>query len=584
MLKIFSKRSFTIMPNQGRKENAMKVRDLFIGAVIFFLGLAIAAPVTAQTWIQLNPIPDPIYGSPLSRAYHSAVYNPTTNRMIVFAGARDSSGYDIVNEVWVLTNADGSELSTPAWIKINSGGGPGPREWTAAVFDQTNNRMIVHGGNTMPGYCEGVVNDTWVLTNADGTGGTPAWILLSNQGPTLRMHQAAYDAANNRLIVQSGMPWGCGPFFMDAWVLTNANGLGGDPVWTKLEPASTPPGNYYTLGAGYDTASNTLTAFTMDWLEFLNKVWVLNNANGLGVAPAWTELTPSGVSPPVRAYASTVYDGNRNRMVIFGGLGSGVTMNDAWRLENANGQGGATQWTLLNPTGTPPVPRLFGSAVYNPGTDRMIIFGGADWYDQSIFGDVWVLTEAMGAPPNFPPVALCQNVTLAAGPNCTSNASIDNGSYDPDGDSITLTQSPAGPYQKGTTPVTLTVTDSKGASSQCTGTVTVVDTTAPTITAASVNPSALWPPNHKMVAVTVNYNATDNCGQPACQISSVVSNEPIISADYSIVNAHQVQLRAERLGSGNGRIYTIAITCTDASGNSSNQAVTVTVPHDQGNK
>lgn len=117
---------------------------------------------------------------------------------------------------------------------------------------------------------------------------------------------------------------------------------------------------------------------------------------------------------------------------------------------------------------------------------------------------------------------------------------------------------------------------------QCIGTVD--DKTSPTITGASVSPSMLWPPNHEMVDVTLDYNAADNCGQPVCQISSVTSNEPISSSDYTIVDAHHVKLRADRLGSGHGRIYTITISCMDASGNSARQAVTVSVPHDQGEK
>ena len=114
----------------------------------------------------------------------------------------------------------------------------------------------------------------------------------------------------------------------------------------------------------------------------------------------------------------------------------------------------------------------------------------------------------------------------------------------------------------------------------------------PTITGASANPSVLWPPNHKLENVTVNYNVIDNCPLPAnsCTLS-VTSNEPIngtgdgnTSPDWIILDAHHVQLRAERAGKGNGRVYAIGITCTDSGGNSSHQHLEVSVPHDQGRK
>ncbi|PYR61108.1 MAG: hypothetical protein DMF91_10595 [Acidobacteria bacterium] len=75
--------------------------------------------------------------------------------------------------------------------------------------------------------------------------------------------------------------------------------------------------------------------------------------------------------------------------------------------------------------------------------------------------------------PNQLPVAIARNVIVRATPGGTAPASIDNGSFDPDGDPLTITQTPPGPYPVGTTSVILTVTDTKGAASQATGFVTV---------------------------------------------------------------------------------------------------------------
>jgi uncharacterized repeat protein (TIGR03803 family) len=185
---------------------------------------------------------------------------------------------------------------------------------------------------------------------------------------------------------------------------------------------------------------------------------------------------------------------------------------------------------------------------------------------------------------NRPPVARCHDVTVSAGTNCTADASVDDGSFDPDaGDTITLNQEPPGPYPLGTNAVTLTVTDNHGVSASCTATVTVVDATPPTLSDVVVTPNVLWPPNHKMVEVTVNYAATDNCGTVSNALS-VTSNEAPADGtapDWVIEDSNHVQLRADRLGPRTGREYTITVVSTDNAGNSSTRTVTVTVPRDQ---
>jgi uncharacterized repeat protein (TIGR01451 family) len=113
---------------------------------------------------------------------------------------------------------------------------------------------------------------------------------------------------------------------------------------------------------------------------------------------------------------------------------------------------------------------------------------------------------------------------------------------------------------------------------------TMASNPPPQITGASASPSSIWPPNHKMVEVTINYGTSDNCGAVTC-VLTVSSNEPVngtgdgdTAPDWEVIDAHHVRLRAERSGNGTGRVYTITITCTDSAGNSSSQNVYVTVP------
>src|SRR5439155_10085726 len=84
---------------------------------------------------------------------------------------------------------------------------------------------------------------------------------------------------------------------------------------------------------------------------------------------------------------------------------------------------------------------------------------------------------------------------------------------------------------------------------------------------------------------------------PTCKIDSVTSNEPVLdpgsgntTPDWFIENPGPkaspatlgVQLRAERSGTGIGRIYTVNVSCSDKSGNTSTGKTTVSVSHDQG--
>lgn len=110
---------------------------------------------------------------------------------------------------------------------------------------------------------------------------------------------------------------------------------------------------------------------------------------------------------------------------------------------------------------------------------------------------------------------------------------------------------------------------------------TTCSDSAPRIVNAAPSTNTLWPPNHEMVAVAINYDVQDDCDAATSSLS-VASNEPAgRSGDWIVIDSHHVELRAERAGSGNGRIYNVTITAVDASNHLATHVVTVSVPHDQ---
>jgi HYR domain len=131
--------------------------------------------------------------------------------------------------------------------------------------------------------------------------------------------------------------------------------------------------------------------------------------------------------------------------------------------------------------------------------------------------------------------------------------------------------------------------DDSGNPGSCTAAVDVVDTTPPVIGNLTATPNVLWPPNHRMVPVVTGVSVSDVCDASVeCHIVSVSSNEPVdgtgdghTAPDWVVAGPLTVNLLSERAGGGSGRIYTIAVQCTDASANTTSRTVEVTVPHDQ---
>jgi hypothetical protein len=151
------------------------------------------------------------------------------------------------------------------------------------------------------------------------------------------------------------------------------------------------------------------------------------------------------------------------------------------------------------------------------------------------------------------PLAFCTNVTVSADANCTALASVDNGSFDPDGGPVTLSQSPPGPYPLGTNSVTLTVMNTNGLIATCVATVAVIDATAPVID-CSPQEMVVEFSDETGATVTFSLQAHDNCS----------GDVPVVSVPPS----------GSRFPIGTN---TVTNTATDAAGNSTSCSLRITV-------
>lgn len=265
------------------------------------------------------------------------------------------------------------------------------------------------------------------------------------------------------------------------------------------------------------------------------------------------------------------------------------------------------QWAILSPTsgvvpagGCQPVDVMIDSTDLEHGVHDAMIRIQAENDPYLAFEDIPVQLVV-----NNKPVAVAGTPqTLECTGNRGAMVMLDGtGSYDSDNDPITYfwsapgvtfndpaSATPTGFFPLGTTLATLVVTDPWENSLPATVAVTVQDTIPPTIS-VEVTPDYLWPPNHTMHTISAMVTASDICDPtPFLALASVVSSEPddvqgggdgFTTNDVQLgPSDFEFQVRAERQGAGDGRVYTATYTATDQSGNQTPASDMIDVPHD----
>ncbi len=178
------------------------------------------------------------------------------------------------------------------------------------------------------------------------------------------------------------------------------------------------------------------------------------------------------------------------------------------------------------------------------------------------------------APLTVSADANCQGLVPNVLPNVVA---MDNCS------SLSLAQTPAAGtlLDKGQYSISVVATDAAGNTASTPFVLTLPDTTPPVIQSLTATPNVLSPPNGKLIPVSLSVAAADNCDSaPVSQLVSITCSDPTATAnDMQITGPLSAALAAAKAPSGNARVYTLTVQCTDASGNSSTATVLVTVPH-----
>lgn len=312
---------------------------------------------------------------PGDRTVPSLIYDKINDRLVMFGGRENYQNQDPAvykNDVWEF-KLESESNPRPKWRRMSpSGTPPTPRNGSACVYDDLNQRMVCFGG--WSGRALGGFFEMTLRSDNDGE-----WKELHPSGdvPSNRYTKAIYDSKYQRMIIFGGN----GGYYEDYKDLYSVTlpGKGEDGVWVKYSdaPEELEPRSEHSMV--YDSKNQTVVIF--GGLGDID-VWKLTLPKDLSKA-AWAESFPS--NPPTfgRHLHEAVYDAKNERMIVYGGISGSRYLSDIWELTlPAKGDGA---WTDKNPDpGERPSALKGMAAVYDDIRQRMIVFGGVE-----------------GIPPNY---------------------------------------------------------------------------------------------------------------------------------------------------------------------------------------
>jgi uncharacterized repeat protein (TIGR01451 family) len=403
-----------------------------------------------------------------------------------------------------------------------------------------------------------------------------------------------------------------GSIGQDIWELRGNTQTGGDTDGGCNTPPVANAGSDQTIECGGGSTSVTLdgsassdpdgdTPLTYEWREgsnVLGTTATLNTSLAFGAHTITLKVTdPSGdfnedtvnVNIVDTTDPSITAPPNVSVSTGAGATSCGAFVSNA-QLGTATASDGCSASVTVTRTGVP-------SGNVFPVGQTIVTYTAADGH-----GHTRSAMQTVTVIDNTPPtLSVPANIVVNAPPNSCS-ATVDPGTATANdncaGVAVTGTRSDSqplnAPYPVGTTTITWKATDASNNMTTGSQTVKVNDATPPTImlTTGTIN---LGPPNHAYQTFSIAdlvASASDGCDASVdindVVISKATSDEPEDAngnGDGNTLNdiviapdCKSLQLRREREGGGNGRVYTITLQVKDSSGNVATAVRKVFVP------
>jgi hypothetical protein len=256
----------------------------------------------------------------------------------VTAGVRQALG--LVTLVALIAGVSASLTSRTAAQRERW---PSPRARHHMVYHAAMKQVLLYGG-AQPRRPDGAAPD-----NAIWTWNGTIWQSHSSTLPLRANEAVAYAPERDRLIVHGGSDVGDETWEWD------------QRTWRLV--ASAGPGARGHHALTYDPIRKHVVLFGNNDRTPTTDTWGWDGV-------AWKKLAAEG--PPARGVFGAAFDAKRGVMVVFGGCcapGVGL-VGDTWEWDG-------THWNRIA-TPSAPAPRLDTSMAYDPGRDRIVLFGGTD--------------------------------------------------------------------------------------------------------------------------------------------------------------------------------------------------------------